>query len=90
VTCSTPTCATDVLEGLRSHATDARTALRCAELARRLGLGRGNVAVALAWLANRPDSRVLRRKTDAEIWDKYWFAPEDACQGYPGGAVSRD
>ena len=75
--CSTPSCATDVLEGLRFHATDARSALRSAELARRLGLGRGNVAVALAWLADRPDSRVVRRKTDAEIWDKYWFAAEE-------------
>jgi hypothetical protein len=78
---NTPTCAIDVLEGLRSHATDARGAPRSAELARRLGLGRGIVAVALAWLAERPDSRVVRRKTDAEIWDKYWFAAEDACQG---------
>ena len=77
--CSTPSCATDVLEGLRFHATVGRSALRSAELARRLGLGRGNVAVALAWLADRPDSRVVRRKTAAEIWDKYWFAAEDAC-----------
>jgi hypothetical protein len=46
-------------------------------MARRLGLGRGIVAVALAWLADRPDSRVVRRKTDAEIWDKYWFAAEE-------------
>ena len=79
--CSTPSCAMDVLEGLRCHATDARSALRCAELARRLGLGKGIVAVALAWLADRPDSRVVRRKTDAEIWDKYWFAGEE-----PGAA----
>jgi hypothetical protein len=48
-------------------------ALRSAELARLLGLGSGNVAAALAWLANRPDTHVMRRRTDTELWDKYWF-----------------
>jgi len=72
--CSAPSCATHVLEGLRNHATDARTALRSAELARHLGLGRRNVAIALAWLADRPESRVVRQKTDKDVWDKYWFA----------------
>jgi hypothetical protein len=71
--CTVPSCASDVLHGLQLHASDARTALRSAELARYLGLGKGNVAVALAWLANRPDTRVVRRKTDTEVWDKYWF-----------------
>ena len=70
---SVPSCASDVLSGLTRHAPDGRCALRSAELARHLGLGSGNVAAALAWLANRPDTRVVRRRTDTEIWDKYWF-----------------
>ena len=76
--CKVPSCASDVLKGLQLHATDARTALRSAELARHLGLGRASVAVALAWLAKRPDSGVMRRKTDTEVWDKYWFNAEEA------------
>ena len=63
----------DVLEGLRTHARDARTAVRSAELARYLGFGSRNVASALNWLAEQPGSRVVRQKTGREIWDKYWF-----------------
>jgi len=73
-----PSCASDVLEGLRIRARDARTAVRSAELARHLGLGSRSVAVALAWLADRPESRVVRQKTDKEIWAKYRFVLVDS------------
>ena len=68
-----PSHAGDVLEGLRVHAREARRAVRAAELARNPGFGSRNVAVALAWLADQPDSPVVRRKTEREIWYKYWI-----------------
>jgi hypothetical protein len=71
---NTPHCTSDVLDGLRRHAREGQGALRPAELARYLGLGSRNVAVALAWLADRPETGVIRQKANAEIWAKYWIA----------------
>jgi len=71
-----PQRATEVLEGLQLHAPRADRALRPPELARRLGLGNRIVAVALAWLATEPASKVVRRQKKAtETWDKFSFEP---------------
>jgi hypothetical protein len=70
---SPSTYAREVLGGLRSWAITPATAMRSAELARRLGLGRGHVTEALVWLTAQPRSGVVRQRTRAELWDKYWI-----------------
>ena len=70
---SPSTYAFEVLGGLRAWACSPATAMRSAELARRLGLGRGHVTAALVWLSAQPRSRVVRQRTDAELWDKFWI-----------------
>jgi hypothetical protein len=64
VTCSTPSCATDVLEGLRSYATDARTAsdspprLHASTLAR-IRCAHRRIHLASATASIQPACRIL-------------------------------
>jgi hypothetical protein len=63
----------EVAAGLRRYAGRAEAAVRPVELARRLGLGKRIVQLALQKLADTPASGVKCRQRAGEVWEKYWL-----------------
>ena len=66
----------EVAAGLRRYAGRAEAAVRPVELARRLGLGRRIVQLALESLVAAPASGVRSRQRAGEVWEKYWASAQ--------------
>jgi hypothetical protein len=66
----------EVAAGLRRYAERGEAAVRPVELARRLGLGKRIVQLALERLVATPASGVRCRQRPGEVWEKYWSSAQ--------------